>query len=717
MESSCTMKHSWREGRRAVEYESSEADRDRHARQGREIERSVLSTIVRLMIALTHRQTALALALLFLSLASASLAQSISLSSPQGVISTALQAHNLSNQEAVKAHPVHLRGVVTYFDPDFGTGYAAVFLHDATGCVYLLPTVKQGAQLFVGALIDVQGITSPGGFGPIVAKPRIRILGRAPLPPHPPRVSLAILKTGVEDAQLVEVEGSIHHVIEYPRMVVLHLELPDGPIPVIMPREPGVTYSSLVDAQVRLDANAAPTMNSDGQMIGVHLQAPGIAALKVLQPAASDPYASPVIPINGLLLWEHYTTSMHRVHLRGIVTLQWPGSSLCIRDATRAICVQTTQATPIAVGSLADVVGFVDIDTNAPVLTDAVFRGVPGNNQLIAPQPVTAEEILAKGFASELIQIDGRLIGYDLSSSDAILQLSSGDTVFPVILPKKLAGAEPRAWKIGSRLRITGICAAHITDVHTNMRAGVAVTDSFRVLLRSHADVALLEGPSWWTPMHALILLGVALGATLLVLSWVVILRRRVELQAIQLRESEQRFRHLAQHDSLTGLSSRMVLEHRLKDAMDRTRHDHSGLALLMLDLDKFKTINDTYGHQAGDEVLRVTAQRLLDAVRNSDTVSRLGGDEFVVLLSEIRDPQAAELVAANVVASLSLPVPWESVLIPVSVSVGIGSAFTGATDAEEILRHADAALYHAKSGGRHRYQVYAAGDEENLQS
>jgi diguanylate cyclase (GGDEF)-like protein len=136
-----------------------------------------------------------------------------------------------------------------------------------------------------------------------------------------------------------------------------------------------------------------------------------------------------------------------------------------------------------------------------------------------------------------------------------------------------------------------------------------------------------------------------------------------------------------------------------------------------MLDLDKFKTINDTYGHQAGDEVLRVTAQRLLDAVRNSDTVSRLGGDEFVVLLSEIRDPQAAELVAANVVASLSLPVPWESVLIPVSVSVGIGSAFTGATDAEEILRHADAALYHAKSGGRHRYQVYAAGDEENLQS
>ena len=311
MESSCTMKHSWREGRRAVEYESSEADRDRHARQGREIERSVLSTIVRLMIALTHRQTALALALLFLSLASASLAQSISLSSPQGVISTALQAHNLSNQEAVKAHPVHLRGVVTYFDPDFGTGYAAVFLHDATGCVYLLPTVKQGAQLFVGALIDVQGITSPGGFGPIVVNPQIRVLGRAPLPLNPPRVSLAILKTGKEDAQWVEVEGSIHRVIEYAHSVTLRLEMLDGPVDVTMIKDPGANYAQLVDAQVRIHANAAPTINADEQMIGVHLMTPNLSTVEVIEPAPADPYARLPIPINRLLHWDQFSIASH----------------------------------------------------------------------------------------------------------------------------------------------------------------------------------------------------------------------------------------------------------------------------------------------------------------------------------------------------------------------------------------------------------------------
>jgi diguanylate cyclase (GGDEF)-like protein len=212
-----------------------------------------------------------------------------------------------------------------------------------------------------------------------------------------------------------------------------------------------------------------------------------------------------------------------------------------------------------------------------------------------------------------------------------------------------------------------------------------------------------------------LILLGLALTATLLVLGWVVILRRRVELQANQLRESEQRFRHLAQHDTLTGLASRLVLEDRMKDAMDSARRHQNGLALLMVDLDKFKEINDTYGHQAGDEVLRVTAERLLEAVRVSDTVVRMGGDEFVVLLPEIRDSHAAELVASTLVSSLSVSVRFAGDELPVSVSVGIGTAFAGEMDSEELLRRADAALYLAKDLGRHCFQVFTAGLDNSL--
>jgi len=665
------------------------------------------------------RRVALTATLFSICLSSSSQVQSAPPSPPDHnlpLLSTARAAHSLTDEQARRAYPVHLQGVITYFDPDFGTGQPAIFIHDATGGIFIKMicklTCKAADPLFVGALVDVRGVSAPGGFGPVVGSPQIRILGRAPLPARPPRVNFAKLRTGDEDAQWVEVEGAVHHVIEYANSVTLRLEMVDGPIDITMIRTPGAMYSDLVDAQVRIHANAAPTTNADGQMIGVHLQAPNLSTLQVVEPAPKDPFAHPPIPIDRLLSREQFSTPFHRIHLRGTVTLQWPGSLLCVRDATRGICAQTSQATPVAAGTLVDLAGFVETDNSAPAITDAVFRPA-GNSRPIAPQPATANKILGGGFSSELIQVDGLLIGYDLASSDATLQLSSGDTLFPAILPKSLAGSEVRAWRIGSRLRITGICS-HNIDVENQVRAGVAVTKSFRLLMRSPADVVLLERPSWWTPAHALILLGLALTTTLCVLGWVVILRRRVELQAKQLRESEQRFRHLAQHDSLTGLASRVVLEDRLKVAMESIRHNQTGLAMLIVDLDKFKEINDTFGHQGGDEVLRVTAQRLLESVRGGDTVARLGGDEFVVLLPELRDAHAAELVAATLVSSLARPVYFAGKEVSVSVSIGVETAIAAGMDTEVLMQHADVALYQAKKRGRNCFEVFANGREES---
>lgn len=675
-----------------------------------------LDTIWHKKCAHAHWRAALAAAFVAICLLTATLAQSAPAAptaDKPSIITTAYGAHDLSDEDAARALPIHLRGVITYYDPDYANGQPAAFFHDDSGSVFLRMTADEAKNLFVGALVDVQGVSGLGGFGPVVFHPEVRVIGRAPLPPHPPRVSFAMLKTGEDDAQWVEVEGSVHRVIEYDHSVTLSLQMQDGAINVAMVKTTGTIYSNLVDAQVRIHANAAPTTNSDNQMIGVHLQAPNLSALEVIEPAPPDPFARPYVSVNKLSQWKHFATPMHRVHLRGNVTLQWPGAYLCIRDATRGICAQTSQNTPVAVGDLVDLVGFVETDNSAPTITDAVFRGA-GNNHPVAPQPVTASRILHERFVSELIQIDGLLTGYDVASSDVTLQLSSGDTIFPVVLPKSLAGSEVRAWKIGSRLRVTGICSISV-DVDDHVQEGVAVTKSFRVLMRSPADVTILEGPTWWTPTHALLILALALAGTLVVLGWVVILRKRVELQASQLRESEERFRHLAHHDSLTGLCSRMVLEDRLKDAIKNDRHHQNGLALLMLDLDKFKEINDTFGHQAGDEVLRVTAQRLTDTVRVADTVVRFGGDEFVVLLPEIRDAQSAETMAATVLTSLSRPVRFAGSEIPVSASIGVGTSFTGKMDAETLLRHADEALYVAKDRGRHCFAVYSAELEKNL--
>jgi diguanylate cyclase (GGDEF)-like protein len=620
-------------------------------------------------------------------------------------LTTTRAAHSLTIEEANRAYPVHLRGVVTYFDPDYGTGYAAIFVHDATGSVFVKQPSALAGPLFAGALVDVKGVSGPGGFGPIVLQPQISIVGRSPLPPNPPRVSLPHLNSGAEDAQWVEVEGTIHGVLEYSHSVTLRLEMLDGPVNVAMIREQGANYSRLVDAKVRLHADAAPTINALGQMIGVHLMAPNLSALEVVEPAPGDPFARPPIPIDRLLHWDQFSASFHRVHLRGIVSLQWPGLSLCIRDATRGICMQTDQNTPLDLGSVVDVSGFVGTENNEPVITDAVFRST-GSSQPVAAQPTTAEEALLGKHDSELIQIEGQLIGYDLTSSDTTLLLSTGKTLFPAILPKSLAGPESSPWKIGSRLQVTGICSVLI-DTQSHVREGIAVTKSFRVLMRSPADVVVLERPSWWTPVHAVLLLALALTGTLGVLAWVAVLRRRVEQQANLLRESEALFRHLALHDSLTGLATRLLLQDRLSVAAERARRHRTGLAVMMVDLDSFKEINDTYGHQAGDEVLRVTAKRLLRAVRTEDTVARLGGDEFIVLLADLTDSRVVEKIAANIVESLAVPIPFEGREVPISGSVGVCTASAADPDSDSLLRNADAALYRAKAKGRGCFEIF----------
>ena len=622
-------------------------------------------------------------------------------------ITTAREAHNLSNEEAGRSYPIHLRGVITYLDPDWGNlGRAAIFIHDASGSVYISQTSDQAKGLFVGALVDVRGVSFPGGYGPIVARPQMRVLGRAPLPAHVPRVTLAHLRTGVEDAQWIEVEGSVHSILEYNHSVTLRLEMEDGAISVVMLKEPGATYSRLVDAQVRIRANAAPTVNDDGQLIGVRLQAPNLSTLEVIKPAPPDPFSSPPVAIEKLLGWRNYFTPMHRIHLRGNVTLQWPGSLICIHDANRGICAETTQQTPVRLGELVDVAGFAGTMNNTPIVTDAIFRDA-GSSRGVGPHAVTAEKILSGGFGSELIQIDGQLIGYDLTTSDTTLLLSSGNTFFPVILPKSLAGDKASAWRIGSRLRITGISSVRV-DTESHVREGTIVTESFRVLMRSPADVEVLELPTWWTPGRAILLLALALSVTLVVLGWAVILRRRVEHQAVLLRASESEFRHMALHDALTGLATRVLLQDRLNVALESARRRHSSVAVLMVDLDRFKEVNDTFGHLAGDEVLRVSAMRILEAVRREDTVARIGGDEFVVLLPDLANGRAAEMVAAKIVKKLAMPIVIDGREIPVAASVGVCAAAATEFDEDALLRNADAALYRAKEHGRNCFRVFS---------
>lgn len=166
-------------------------------------------------------------------------------------------------------------------------------------------------------------------------------------------------------------------------------------------------------------------------------------------------------------------------------------------------------------------------------------------------------------------------------------------------------------------------------------------------------------------------------------------------------KRREDHTQHIAHHDHLTGLPNRVLLEDRLAVAMEHARRNQRKLALMLVDLDHFKRINDSLGHHVGDEVLKVVAKRLLASVRASDTVVRMGGDEFVVLLDELIEPRDAEAVAAKIVAGLRLPIPVNVHELIVSPSIGLSFFPDDADSGGTLLKHADLAMYRAKASGR----------------
>ena len=171
----------------------------------------------------------------------------------------------------------------------------------------------------------------------------------------------------------------------------------------------------------------------------------------------------------------------------------------------------------------------------------------------------------------------------------------------------------------------------------------------------------------------------------------------------------QEDMRRRAMHDPLTGLPNREMFLESLERAIAKARRRTSRFSVLFIDLDRFKEVNDTMGHHAGDLLLKALAQRLTTAVRQSDLVARLAGDEFVILIEEHGGPEEAMIVAQKALEMLQRPVPIEGREAEVSGSIGIASYPEDGADVETLMRNADAAMYQAKERGRHNFQFYSA--------
>jgi diguanylate cyclase len=257
-----------------------------------------------------------------------------------------------------------------------------------------------------------------------------------------------------------------------------------------------------------------------------------------------------------------------------------------------------------------------------------------------------------------------------------------------------------RLWAVDPDVQVV-ICSAHSDYDWTDVVARLDHSDKLLVIKKPFEAIEVVQ------------------SANALTRKWQNerIVRRQVETleQAVVVRtesleSANKQLRHLATHDALTGLPNRVLMDDRISQSIVLAERQNQTFAVMLLDLDRFKLVNDSLGHRAGDELLKEVAHRLKTVVRDIDTVVRLGGDEFVLIITPSPERDAAQLAAARIIEALEAPVRIAGVEIHTSPSIGIAFYPDDALNVENLVAHADAAMYSAKQRGRNNFQCFEPG-------
>lgn len=618
---------------------------------------------------------------------------------PARPLTRVAEVRSLTAAQAASAIPVRLTGIVTALS---GFKYS-LFFQDATAGI--VADGNRNAIVHPGDIVEVTGTSGPGYFAPIVLVGQVRVLGHAP-PPRPKQVTFADMIGGEQDSQWIEVEGIVHSAkrskVYDHETLILSVDIGGGSLRVLLPEFYDDDQTRLIDAKLRFRGVCISDFNEKRQFVGVGLIVPFRADVETLQPAGADPFSVAATPIRDALQFGH---ARHRVKIEGVSTYQVPGRFLYVQQGGDGIRVRTTSTQIVPPGMSVEAVGFPVLGEYSPVLEEGFIR-VVGWAAPVAPLPIQAAAVITQPgefthveHDEQLVQIEGEVVESRIQGGLRIWTLRQDGQVFDASLP--LASLDKRADSLGagSILRLTGICEVHV-DFDRN-------PTSFGIFLRSPQDIVVLRGNSWWTLKRLLALLA-ALGTVVLAGTlWVVLLRMRVTQLTRSVVDSEQRFRYLATHDGLTQLINRSTILETLEESLRAAQVGGKGVCVAILDLDHFKSVNDTYGHPAGDEVLREAARRLAASVRETDAVGRYGGEEFLIVFRNLE--QSIGIDRCDVVrrALCAKPVDFAGIALSISCSIGISSSRDGRLSSEKLIAQADQALYAAKQGGRNRVECF----------
>jgi len=347
------------------------------------------------------------------------------------------------------------------------------------------------------------------------------------------------------------------------------------------------------------------------------------------------------------------------------------------------------------------------VDDNAAIHED--FRKILGGNTESSAELLAAERLLlgeaAPGVARPAFEIDTALQGQEgvARVRHALEEERPYAMAFiDMRMPPGWDGLETilRLWELDPHVQVV-ICSAHSDYDWTEVVARLDHSDKLLVIKKPFEPIEVLQ------------------CANALTRKWdnertlrrqVEHLERVVEARTQGLEAANKQLRHLASHDALTGLPNRVLLDDRLSQAVAHAEQDGHSFGVAMFDLDRFKVVNDSLGHRAGDALIKEVAHRLAGVARGTDTVGRLGGDEFLFIMDRLAKREDAEHVARRAVKALELPIRLDGVDLHTSASIGIAMFPADGKSAEALIANADAAMYCAKQRGRNNIQCYAEG-------
>jgi len=471
-------------------------------------------------------------------------------SNPLPWLTSLKTVRDLSPTEASRGYPVRVRGVVTYIDHSEND----LFIQDASAGLWV-DGLRRETDLQPGQMVEVEGVSGPG-FAPIITRPTFRVLGQAPFP-DPTLCTLAEIQTGQQDSQWVEFRGVVQWVTNQAAHLRVSIGTAHGSLVAVIPARPDQPVpTTLVDASVVVHGVCGGLFNAAGQLIGVRMLVPDLAHVRVDIPPPADPFSAPVQTLADILRFRIQGPGQHRIHVRGVVTLDLPHRGLFIEDAGGGIFARTLQQESFQPGDLVDVVGFPAGGGYTPRLEHALARKIgsgarPQAIEVVLQRawsddpeslmvPAVAEHHSSSSGAglapgspgpvldARLVRLKARLLHCFNAPTERVLLLHTQETTFSARWATEDQTAGFSALREGSLVEVTGVCSVQVDEA--------GIPSSFWLQLRSASDVVVLARPPWWTARHTL--WAVAGLATLLLgaLAWVNSLRSQVRTRTRQLR-------------------------------------------------------------------------------------------------------------------------------------------------------------------------------------